>query len=152
MKSLILTTTFIALFLAGKSAAAQVTAATDSGPAPSGAAQVAAKLKAGGINAALAEFRRLQEANPEATPMRLLDSLGHALIGQNRFKDAIRAFRENISAYPDSTTVYASLGDAYLIDGHRTAARDAYRRATELDSTNSRARQLADSLNARLRH
>jgi Flp pilus assembly protein TadD len=132
--------------------AAQVAVATDSGPAVLAAAQVAAKLKSGGINAALTEFRRLQEANPQSTPMRLLDSLGHSLIGQNRFRDAIRAFRENIAAFPDSATTYASLGDAYLIDGHRTAARDAYRRATELDSTNSRARELADSLNARLRH
>jgi len=150
MKSLILTT-IVVLSLTARVTAAQVTVATDSSAAVA-SAQVAAKLKSGGINAALAEFRRLQETTPGSTPMRLLDSLGHSLIGQNRFKDAIRAFRENIAAYPDSTTVYASLGDAYLIDGHRTAARDAYRRATELDSTNSRARQLADSLNARLRH
>jgi len=150
MKSLILTT-IVVLSLTARVTAAQVTVATDSSAAVA-SAQVAAKLKSGGINAALAEFRRLQETTPGSTPMRLLHSLGHSLIGQNRFKDAIRAFRENIAAYPDSTTVYASLGDAYLIDGHRTAARDAYRRATELDSTNSRARQLADSLNARLRH
>lgn len=151
MKPLILTV--IACFsLAVRDVAAQVAVATDSGPSALAAAQVAAKLKSGGINAALAEFRRLQEANPESTPMRLLDNLGHSLLGQNRFRDAIRAFRENIAAFPDSATTYASLGDAYLIDGHRTAARDAYRRATELDSTNSRARQLADSLNAGLRH
>ena len=131
---------------------AQITAATDSSAASLASAQVAAKLKAGGIDAALAEFRRRQEANAESTPMKLLEDLGRSLISQNRFKDAIRAFRENIAAFPDSGIVYASLGDAYLIDGHRTAARDAYRRATELDSTNSRARQLADSLNARLRH
>jgi Flp pilus assembly protein TadD len=142
----------VVLALIASDAGAQITVATDSSATAPASAQVVAKLKAGGINAALAEFRRLQEANAESTPMKLLDDLGRSLIAQNRFKDAIRAFRENIAAYPDSGTVYASLGDAYLIDGHRTAARDAYRRATELDSTNSRARQLADSLNAGLRH
>jgi Flp pilus assembly protein TadD len=142
----------VAFVFAASDLGAQVIVATDSGPAALAAKQVSAKLKAGGIDAALAEFRRLQEASPESTPMKLLEDLGRSLIGQNRFKDAIRAFRENIAAYPDSGTVYASLGDAYLIDGHRTAARDAYRRATELDSTNTRARQLSDSLNARLRH
>jgi Flp pilus assembly protein TadD len=151
MKSLLLAMVVV-FSLAVRSAAAQVAVAPDSGPATLAAAQVAAKLKSGGINAALSEFRRLQQSNPESTPMRLLDNLGHSLIDQTRYKDAIRAFRENIAAFPDSATVYASLGDAYLIDGHRTAARDAYRRATELDSTNSRARQLSDSLNARLRH
>ena len=100
----------------------------------------------------MAEYHRLQEENPAATPEKLLNDLGYSLLNQARFKDAIRAFRENIMAYPVSANVYDSMGDAYLADGHPTAARDAYRRATELDSTNARARHLADSLNARLRH
>lgn len=111
-----------------------------------------AKLRAGGIDAALAEYRRIQESNPEATPEKLLNDFGYFLLAQARFKDSMRAFRENIAAYPTSPNVYDSMGDAYLADGHPTAARDAYRRAAELDSTNTRARRLADSLNARLRH
>jgi CubicO group peptidase (beta-lactamase class C family) len=122
--------------------------------APSATARrrVAARLRSGGIDAALAEYRRIQEAQPAATPEKLLNDLGYSLLTQARFKDAIRAFRQNIAAYPTSANVYDSMGDAYLADGHPTAARDAYRRATELDSTNSHARHLADSLNARLRH
>ncbi|HEY4735507.1 MAG: tetratricopeptide repeat protein [Gemmatimonadaceae bacterium] len=141
-----------AFFLAATNARAQDSVTTGSGPAVLAAAQINARLKAGGIDAALSEFRRLQTSNPQSTPMKVLEDLGRSLIAQNRYKDAIRAFRENLMAFPDSTAVYASLGDVYLIDGHRTAARDAYRRAAELDSTNTRARQLSDSLNARLRH
>jgi tetratricopeptide (TPR) repeat protein len=137
---------------AGAQAPAQVSGVPDSTSVALASTRIAAKLKAGGIDAALSEFRRLQSANSLSTPMKLLEDLGRSLIAQNRYKDAIRAFRENLMAFPESTAVYASLGDAYLIDGHRTAARDAYRRATELDSTNARARQLSDSLNARLRH
>jgi tetratricopeptide (TPR) repeat protein len=125
---------------------------SDSAAVALATARVTAKLKAGGIDAALVEFRRQRDENPQSTPIKLLEALGRSLIDQNRYKDAIRAFRENLMAFPDSTAVYASLGDVYLIDGHRTAARDAYRRAAELDSTNTRARQLSDSLNARLRH
>jgi len=115
-------------------------------------ASIARRLRSGGIDAAMAEYHRLEEDNPEATPEKLLNDLGYSLLNQARFKDAIRAFRENIAAYPTSANVYDSIGDAYLADGHPTAARDAYRRAAELDSTNVRARHLADSLNARLRH
>ena len=115
-------------------------------------ARILRQLRKGGIDAAVAEYHRLQEENPEATPEKLLNDLGYSLLNQTRFKDAIRAFRENIAAYPTSANVYDSMGDAYLADGHRTAARDAYRRAAELDSTKTRARHLADSLNARLRH
>ena len=114
--------------------------------------RIARKLRTGGIDAALAEYQRIEEDNPAATPEKLLNDLGYSLLSQGRIDDAIRAFRQNIAAYPSSANVYDSIGDAYLAGGHRTAARDAYRRATELDSTNSRARQLADSLNARLRH
>jgi len=115
-------------------------------------ARVAAKLRSGGIDAALLEYRKIAEENPDATPEKLLNDLGYSLLNQARNKDAIRAFRQNIAAYPGSANVYDSMGDAYLADGHPTAARDAYRRATELDSTNTHARFLADSLNSRLRH
>ena len=121
-------------------------------PSAFAASRIAAKLRSGGIVAAMAEYHRLQEQNPAATPEKLLNDLGYSLINQARFKDAIRAFRENIMAYPTSANVYDSMGDAYLADGHPTAARDAYLRATQLDSLNAHARQLADSLNARLRH
>lgn len=121
-------------------------------PASVAGARIAAKLRSGGIDAAMAEYHRIQDENPSATPEKLLNDLGYSLINQARFKDAIRAFRENIMAYPTSANVYDSMGDAYLADGHPTAARDAYRRATELDSMNTHARRLADSLNARLRH
>ncbi|HJQ10213.1 MAG TPA: serine hydrolase [Gemmatimonadaceae bacterium] len=115
-------------------------------------ARIARVLRSNGIDAALAEYARLGNVDSTATPESLLNDLGYYLLDQSRIDDAIRAFRANIAAYPESANVYDSIGDAYLAGGHRTAARDAYRRATELDSTRSRARRLADSLNARLRH
>ena len=115
-------------------------------------ARIARALRSKGINAALSEYQLLGESDSAATPESLLNDLGYSLLGQSRIDDAIRAFRANIAAYPESPNVYDSIGDAYLAGGHRTAARDAYRRATELDSTNLRAKRLADSLNARLRH
>ncbi|HJP60421.1 MAG TPA: serine hydrolase [Gemmatimonadaceae bacterium] len=115
-------------------------------------ARIARLLRSSGINAALTEYQRQSEADSTATPESLLNDLGYVLLDQSRVDDAIRVFRANIAAYPESPHVYEAIGDAYLAGGHRTAARDGYRRAAELDSTMSRARRLADSLNARLRH
>jgi CubicO group peptidase (beta-lactamase class C family) len=115
-------------------------------------ARIARRLKSRGIDAALAEYRDISETDSTATPESLLNDLGYFLLDQSRVDDAIRAFRANIAAYPHSPNVYDSMGDAYLAGGHRTAARDAYRRAFELDSTYLRAKRLSDSLNARLRH
>lgn len=126
-------------------------AASDSSTAVT-RSRILRKLDSGGINAALAEFRTIHDANPEAAPESILNDLGYSLLAQSKIVEAIRAFRENIAAYPTSPNVYSSIGDAYLAGGHRTAARDAYLRAVELDSTKTRARTLADSLNARLRH
>jgi CubicO group peptidase (beta-lactamase class C family) len=122
--------------------------------APSSIARVriARALKSNDINAALAEYRRAAAEDSAAAPESLLNNLGYYLLDQSRVEEAIRAFRANIAAYPKSAGVYEAIGDAYLAGGHRTAARDGYFRAFELDSTYTRAKRLADSLNARLRH
>ena len=123
-----------------------------SASADSAKARIIRLLRSKGINPALAEYWRLHDQDSTATPERLLNELGYDLLKQSRVDDAIRAFRANIAAYPESPRVYEAIGDAYLAGGHRTAARDGYRRAAELDSTMTRSRRLADSLNAHLRH
>ena len=115
-------------------------------------ARVVKTFRSSGVNAALAEYQHLADSDSTATSESLLNDLGYLLLDQSRVDDAIRVFRANIAAYPESPRVYEAIGDAYLAGGHRTAARDGYRRAVELDSTMARARRLADSLNARLRH
>ncbi|HXQ76791.1 MAG TPA: hypothetical protein VN797_01220, partial [Gemmatimonadaceae bacterium] len=66
----IVKTTILAIgatfFLAATNARAQDSVTTGSGPAVLAAAQINARLKAGGIDAALTEFRRLQTSNPQS--------------------------------------------------------------------------------------
>ena len=131
---------------------AQQPADSATASADSAKVRIGRVLRARGINPALAEYWRIHDQDSTATPESLLNDLGHDLLEQSRVDDAIRAFRANIAAYPESPRVYEAIGDAYLAGGHRTAARDGYRRAAELDSTMTRSRRLADSLNAHLRH
>ena len=142
-----------ALALTGNSVnAQQVPDSTATHATDSSKVRITRVLRTKGINPAVAEFWRLREQDSTATPESLLNDIGYDLLKQSRVDDAIRAFRANIAAYPDSPRVYEAIGDAYLAGGHRTAARDGYRRAAELDSTMTRSRRLADSLNAHLRH
>lgn len=120
--------------------------------ADSAKARISRVLRTKGINPAVAEYWRLHDQDSTATPESLLNDIGYDLLKQSRVDDAIRAFRANIAAYPESPRVYEAIGDAYLAGGHRTAARDGFRRAAELDSSMTRSRRLADSLNAHLRH
>jgi tetratricopeptide (TPR) repeat protein len=144
---------FGAVVLAGQSVnAQQVADSAATRASDSSRVRITRVLRARGINPAVAEFWRLREQDSTATPESLLNDIGYDLLKQSRVDDAIRAFRANIAAYPESPRVYEAIGDAYLAGGHRTAARDGYRRAAELDSTMTRSRRLADSLNAHLRH
>src|SRR3954453_7663714 len=87
-----------AFFLAATNARAQDSVTTGSGPAVLEDAQINGRLKAGGIDAALSEFRRLQTSNPKATPMKVLEGLRRSLIAEKRYKDCIREFREKLMA------------------------------------------------------
>lgn len=114
--------------------------------------RIARVLRRAGIDAALADVRQIRSDSPESAPESLLNDLGYSLLSQNRATDAIKAFRENVAAYPTSGNVYDSLGDAYIAAGNKVGARDAYRRASQLDPNNSHARHLADSLSAIIKH
>jgi len=65
-----------------------------------------------------------------------LNLLGYKLFSQGRVDDAITVFRLNVAAFPQSSNVYDSLGEACLAKGDRAGALTNYRRSLELDSTN----------------
>jgi polyisoprenoid-binding protein YceI len=65
-----------------------------------------------------------------------LNLLGYKLLTQGRVDDAIAVFKVNVDAFPQSSNVYDSLGEAYLRKGDRAGARTNYRRSLELDPMN----------------
>jgi CubicO group peptidase (beta-lactamase class C family) len=67
----------------------------------------------------------------------LLNRMGYALMGENRFDDAIEIFKLNVSEYPDSWNVYDSLAEAYLKKGDKVMAIKNYQKALELNPRES---------------
>jgi cytochrome c-type biogenesis protein CcmH/NrfG len=61
-------------------------------------------------------------------------------------RDAIAVFELNAEAYPSSSNVYDSLGEAYVVAGDKTSAVRNYRRSLELNPENQNAIRMLEQL------
>lgn len=76
-----------------------------------------------------------------------LNRLGYTYLrGKKNPKTAIAVFAMNVRAHPESSNVYDSLGEAFMVDGQKQRAIDNYRRSLELDPKNSNAARMLDKL------
>ena len=88
---------------------------------------------------AIARYRELKASSPDKYDFREseLNRLGYVLLQQGRAADAVEIFKLNVEAYPKSSNVYDSLGEAYAAAGNRELAIANYRRSVELDPKNT---------------
>jgi tetratricopeptide (TPR) repeat protein len=103
---------------------------------------------AGGVDSLRAAYRTFRAARPAAAPFEeeTLNDLGYRLLQMGRVRDAIGVFELNVDAYPSSSNVYDSLGEAYLLAGDRTSAVRNYRRSLELNPENQNAIRMLEQL------
>lgn len=65
-----------------------------------------------------------------------LNSLGYRLLNDKKYEEAIEIFKLNTIAYPESSNVFDSLGEAYYRKGDIAGAVKCYEKALELDPSN----------------
>lgn len=92
-----------------------------------------------GAEVALGEYREWKKgrAADEVVSEGRMNELGYYLIGNKKVKDAIEVFKQNVADYPQSSNVYDSLGEAYMLDGDKELAIKNYRRSIELNPNNT---------------
>lgn len=73
--------------------------------------------------------------NVEAT----MNSFGYRLMGMSKLDAAIEIFKLNTEAYPKSSNVWDSLGEAYMNKGEKELAIKNYEKSLELDPSNANA-------------
>jgi hypothetical protein len=117
----------------------QVKAAYD--PRKSIAETLSATIASSGIDAAAKQYHELKAAAPATYNFDEdeLNALGYQLIRTKKFEEAIRILQLNVEAYPKSSNVYDSLGEAYMDDGDKPQAIANYRKSIELNPKNSGA-------------
>jgi len=70
------------------------------------------------------------------------NSLGYRLLGEERVDEAVAIFQMAVDLYPESSNVYDSLGEAYMVAGETAPAIWNYRKSLELDAENSNAAEM----------
>jgi len=105
---------------------------------PSIADTLDATIKNGGIDAAIAQYHRLQAVTPRVYNFdeSELNTLGYTLLRRKQIKDAIRILQLNTESYPKSFNPWDSLGEAYMDDGNMPAAIANYRKSLQLNPAN----------------
>jgi len=100
------------------------------------------------VASAVAEYRRLKAENSSVFDFseNELNILGYQFLGMKRLKDAIEIFKLNVEMFPKSSTVYDTLGEAYLADDQKDSALSNYKKAVELDPKNANALRIVKQL------
>jgi tetratricopeptide (TPR) repeat protein len=99
-------------------------------------------IDARGIEPAIQQYRAILRTAFAARynfEERELNSLGYDLLRAKRYAESIRIFQLNVEAYPRSSNVYDSLGEAYMKAGDTPNAIANYRRALALNPTSASA-------------
>ena len=126
----------------------QVKAAFD--PRTSIAETLSATIVSSGVDAAIQQYHDLKAAQPTTYNFdeNELNSFGYRLLNAKKFSDAIRIFQVNVEAYPQSSNVYDSLGEAYMDDGDKPLAIANYEKSLQLNPKNRGAVKMLQKLNA----
>jgi uncharacterized membrane protein len=125
----------------------QVKAAYD--PRKSIAETLSATIATSGIDAAAKQYHDLKAAEPAVYNFdeNELNNLGYGLIRAKKFKEAIRVLQLNAEAYPKSSNVYDSLGEAYMDDGNKPLAIANYQKSLQLNPRNKNGALMLQKLN-----
>lgn len=93
-----------------------------------------------GLDAGLAEYRRMRTARPAADfrPAQL-NTLGYQLLSDGRVEDAVAVFQLNVDLYPQDANAYDSLAEAHMTAGRTAQAIAHYKKSLELDPKNENA-------------
>ena len=75
-----------------------------------------------------------------------LNALGYRLISQDRLNDALRVFMLYVEQFPEDANAHDSLGEAYMLKGHKKKAIASYRKSLELDPENQNAVNMLETL------
>ncbi len=75
-----------------------------------------------------------------------INMLGYKCLGEEHNRLAIAVFKFNVNAFPQSSNVYDSLGEAYMVDRQKSLALKFYRRSLELDPRNQNAEEMIKRL------
>jgi len=104
------------------------------------------------LNAAIAQYRQLK-SNDNGTynfGEDQLNTVGYQLLRTGNLKEAIEIFKLNVEMFPNASNPYDSLGEAYLMAKDNDNALINYKKAYELDQSNTNAKEVIEKLGGKV--
>jgi cyclase len=116
-------------------------ASAGTGPLQSICEPLTKTLLEGTVTEAIQQYHSLKTTQPDAYDFGEghLNMLGYQLLTRGRIDDALEIFKLNIEAYPQSSNVYDSYGEALMIMGDTTRAIANYEKSLKLNPENTNA-------------
>ncbi len=100
------------------------------------------------IEVAIETYKKLKNENFNKYNFKenQLNRLGYDLLEQEKLQEAIAIFKLNVSSYPESSNVYDSLGEAYLLNNQKELALFNYKKSVSLHPDNKKAIEIIKEL------
>jgi tetratricopeptide (TPR) repeat protein len=97
-----------------------------------------------GIQAGIALYKQLKTEMPDSYKFdeTQLNTLAYTYLAEDKNDIALELFKLNITAFPNSSNPYDSLGEGYLKVGDTTQAITNYMKALELNPVNANAKNV----------
>ncbi|HKP88118.1 MAG TPA: serine hydrolase [Blastocatellia bacterium] len=99
------------------------------------------QLLAGKVAEAIEGYKKIKRERPNHNVVaeERFNTLGYSLLQQKKLAEAIAVFKVNVELYPQSSNVYDSLGEAYMVNGDKEPAIANYKKSLELNPGNKNA-------------
>lgn len=93
-------------------------------------------LKKEGITKALSYYQEVKGSGDFYLNEREMNSAGYQMLQSDRAKEAAFIFKLNVEAFPKSSNVYDSYGEALLVLGDKTLGIENYKKSVQLNPNN----------------
>lgn len=120
-------------------------------PKRSIADSVYAAIRQSGLDAGLGVYRDLKDHHSDTFEVleNEMNVYGYTLLQAGKLKEAIEVFKLNVEAFPKSSNVYDSLGEAYMDNGDKELAIANYKKSIELNPNNTNGIETLKKLQAK---
>lgn len=95
---------------------------------------------------AVKEYRERSSNGAGALDETRMNILGYQLLRGKKVKEAIEVFKLNVERFPQSSNVYDSLGEAYMVNGDKELAIKNYQKSVELNPQNENGIEILKKL------
>jgi tetratricopeptide (TPR) repeat protein len=93
-------------------------------------------------------YQEVKKIDPETEIFRefVINNLGYEFLQSQRVAEAIKIFKLNVEAFPDSWNVYDSLAEGYMVNGDKQLAIEFYNKSLEINPDNTNGKQMLERI------